>query len=64
MDNYLIYLIYLLVLTFLTLLIWVFIRQGGNQDDPHQGRRNGHNLNGHPESWGYNHQEIEENEDE
>lgn len=64
MDNYLIYPIYLLVLALLTLLIWVFIRQGGNQDDPHQGMRNGHNSNGHPESWRYNHQEIEENEDE
>jgi hypothetical protein len=64
MDNYLIYLIYLLVLTFLTLLIWVFIRQGGDQDDPHQGMRKGNNLNGHPKSLRYNHQEIEENEDE
>ena len=64
MDNYLIYLFYLMVLAHIALLIWVFIRQGEDQDDPHQGMRNGHNLNGHPESWRYNHQEIEENEDE
>ena len=63
MDNYLIYLFYLIVLALIALLIWVFIRQGGDPDDPHQGMKNGHKLNGHPE-WRYNHQEIEENEDE
>ncbi len=63
MDNYMIYLFYLVVIALLTLLIWVFIRQGGDPHDPHQRMRNGHNLNGHPD-LSYNHREIEDNGDE
>lgn len=58
-----IYLFYLVVIALLTLLIWVFIRQGGDQDDPRHKMKNGHSLNGHPD-WRYNHQEIDDNEDE
>jgi len=55
MDNIMIYLFYLLVLALFATLIWFFIRQGG---DPHSRMRNGH-----PKSWEYNHQEIDENGD-
>lgn len=41
MDTNLIYIFYILVLASLTALIWIFIRQGRDANDPQNGRGNG-----------------------
>jgi hypothetical protein len=57
MDTNLIYIFYILVLASLTALIWFFIRQGRDANNPHNGMGNGKRDELH-------HQPVEENGEE